>query len=157
VPPPGRCSLGQPADHLRRVGHRVVGAAGINPLRREGEIEVDPGLQARLLEDRGEALAGRAGVGGRFQDDELAGVALGAELGPDVDQIGEVGLALARQGRRNADQDRVAVGQVTIARFSRPHDRGWRAPGIDISGRPSSWLRAAPERRISASPGTKST
>ena len=44
--------LGQAADHLRRVAQREVGAARIDALGREGEVEVAPGRQARLLQQR---------------------------------------------------------------------------------------------------------
>ena len=63
--------LGEPADHLRRGADRVVGAPGVDPLRREGEVEVAAGGQAGLLEDREQPLAGGARVGGRLQHHEL--------------------------------------------------------------------------------------
>ena len=44
---------------------------GIDALGRVGQEEVAPGDEARLLEDRGHALARGAGVGRRLEDDEL--------------------------------------------------------------------------------------
>ena len=71
-----------------------------------------PGGQARLLEDRLQALAGRAGVGGRLEHDELALAQDRGQRAPGVGDVAEVGLALVGERRRHADQDRVAVGEL---------------------------------------------
>jgi hypothetical protein len=49
----------------------VALVAGIFPLRREGQEEVDAGGEPTALEDAPDELVGRPRVGGRFQDDEL--------------------------------------------------------------------------------------
>ena len=118
--------LGQAADQLRRGAHRVVGAAGVDPLRREGEVEVAAGGEAGLLEDRQQALARRARVGGRLEHDELLGLEDLREGRGRVEQVGEVGLARAGQRRRHADDDRFAGGEVGL-----------------VGGRPQALRRAA--------------
>ena len=57
------------AMHLTGTFHPP---AGIDPLRREREVEVGPGAQAACLEHRLELLPRRSGVGRRLEDDELA-------------------------------------------------------------------------------------
>ena len=64
----------RPADHLRRVAQREVGAAGVDALGREGEMEVAARRQPRLLEQRRDPLARGARVGGRLEHDQLAGL-----------------------------------------------------------------------------------
>ena len=49
--------------------HRV---AGVDPLGRVAEEEVDLGPQAARLEDRPQQLLGRAGIRGRLEHDERA-------------------------------------------------------------------------------------
>ena len=56
--------LGQPADHLRRVRERVVGAARVDALGREREVEVDAGAQAAA--PRAAARRARASCPGRW-------------------------------------------------------------------------------------------
>ena len=94
------------------VRDRVVGAAGIDPLGREGELEVLAGGEARLLEDRQQPLAGGARIGGRLEHDQLA-LAQDARRAPRpaLGHVAEVGLALVGERRRNADQHRVALAE----------------------------------------------
>ena len=100
--------LGHAADQLRRGPDRVVGAAGVDPLRREGEVELLAGRHPGLLEDRQQPLPGGARVGGRLEHHELARPQdLGERIG-GIDQVGEVRFARARQRRRDADDHRVA-------------------------------------------------
>src|SRR5256885_1371397 len=65
----------QPRDVPRGAGR----VAGVHPLRGEGEVEVPAGNEARPLEGLTERPVGRAGVGRRLEDDELAG----PEAAPD--------------------------------------------------------------------------
>ena len=80
-------------------------------------MEVDSGLQPRaVLEDRLEDLARRAGPGGRLEHDDLAALEDRREaLGGALD-VGEVGLALARERRRQRDQHRVCVLHLLVVR-----------------------------------------
>ena len=78
-------------------------------------MEVLAGLEAgELLQDRLHDLARRSRVGGRLEDDELAGA---EPLGDARDGGGddrEVGLALLRQRRRERDQDRVRARELVV-------------------------------------------
>ena len=98
---------GQPADDLRRRARRPVDAAGVDPLRREGQREVAARPQPRALEDRGQLVARRPGVGRALEDDQLAlAQPLGEALG-GAEHRGQVGFAVLVQRRRQADQHRV--------------------------------------------------
>ncbi len=66
-------------------------------------------LQAAGLHQRLDHLAGGAGPGGGFQHDQLAGAQMLADVGGSVHDEGEVGVAVASDGRGHADQDRVGV------------------------------------------------
>ena len=107
-----RQAVGEPADDLRRVAHRVVGAARVDALGREGEAELDAGREARLLEQRDEPLAGGARVGRRLEHDELVALQHAGDRRGGGDQRAEIRLAVARQRRRHRDDDRVAARQL---------------------------------------------
>jgi hypothetical protein len=86
--------------------------ARVHALGGEGEVEVAAGDETGLLEDRQDALARGAGIGGGLQDDQLAGL---QDVGDDLrgaEQRPEVGLAIGRQRRRDADDDRVAGAET---------------------------------------------
>ena len=68
-------------DHLRDVPELEGAVAGIDPLGREGEKEVFPHHAAAPLEEGQKKLLGGAGVGGAFQDHQLAGPEAGRDLG----------------------------------------------------------------------------
>ena len=80
-------------------------------------------------EDRHEALAGRAGIGRGLQHDELAWLQHLAERGGRGDQRAEIGLAVDRQGRRNAEDDGIHPCEARIA-----------ARGVDASAQRSEHL-----------------
>ena len=88
--------VGQAADDLGRVAQREVGAARVDALGREGQVEVAPRGQAGLLQQRPEALARRARVGGRLEHDELALLEHVRQRRAGVDQRLEVRLAVVR-------------------------------------------------------------
>ena len=113
---PAQALVGQPADDLGRVAQRVVGAARVDPLGREGEEEVAPGRQAGLLQQRGEALARGAGVGGRLEHHQLARLQHVGERRAGVDQRLQIRLAVGGQRRRHRHHDGVDLGQVGVAR-----------------------------------------
>ena len=100
------------ADDLRRVAQRVVGAAGVDALGREGEVEVLAGAQAGLLEQRNEVFPRRAGEGRRLEHDELTLRDHAGQRARGVQQRAEVGLAVARQRGRDADEDRLRLVQL---------------------------------------------
>ena len=80
-------------------------------------MEVLAGLEAGLLEHRDQALARRARVGRRLEHDELAGLQHRRERADASPCSGdEVRLAVRRQRRRDADDDRVGEREVGDAR-----------------------------------------
>ena len=107
--------VGQAADHLRRVAQRVVRAAGIDALRREGQREVGPGLQPRLLQQRHEVLARRAREGRGLEHDRLPTADHARQRARGAQQRPEIRLAVAGQRRRDADEDRVGLVQLHVA------------------------------------------
>ena len=74
-------------------------------------MEVAPGGEPGLLEDRLQALAGGPRIGGRLEHHELPGAQHGRQRAAGVGDVAEVGLALVGERRRDADQDRVALGE----------------------------------------------
>ena len=108
----GQRVLVVPADDLGDGLGGIILAAGVFALGREGEVEILADLQAALFEYREHDLAGSAGVGGGFQNDELAlAQGLGDGGGGGLD-IGHVGLALLGQRRGHADDDAVGLAQT---------------------------------------------
>ena len=75
------------------------------------------GLQPRaLLEDRLEDLACRAGPGGRLEHDDLTALQDRCEALRGALDVREVGLPLARRGRRQRDQDGVRLLHLLVVR-----------------------------------------
>jgi hypothetical protein len=101
----------QAAHDLRRGAQREVGAARVDALGREGEVEVGAGREARLREDRREAVARRARIGRGLPHDHQPGLQHLREGLRGVEQRAKIGLAVDRERRRDADQQRVALGQ----------------------------------------------
>jgi hypothetical protein len=82
-----------------------------SPLGRIGEEEILSRVQARALQDRAHHVSGGARIGGRFEDDELAGPQPGRDrLSRALDE-GEVRLAVLSERGWHADEDRVDFGQ----------------------------------------------
>src|SRR4030095_6795333 len=95
-----------------RANSSQIGAARVHALGGERQREVLAGAQAGLLEQRDHVVARRAGERRRLEDDELvlahdAGEHLGGRL-----QRAEVGLAVAGERRRDADEDRLRLAQL---------------------------------------------
>ena len=105
--------------------------ARVDALGREGEMEVAAGDEAGLLEDRQHALARGAWVGRGLQDDQLAGLQCVGDDLRRADQRSEVGLAVGRERRWDADDHRVAEGEARSAR--RCLDA--RSDGLQLLGR----------------------
>ncbi len=108
--------LREPANHLRGVREREVGAARVDAFGREREVEVDPGAQPAGFEQRSDALARRAGIGGRFDHHELAGRDKRSERLRARQQGTQIRLAVRGERRRHADEDRVAGGERRVVR-----------------------------------------
>ena len=108
----------------------MVGAARVDPLRGEGEEEVDADGASAGGEGREELLAGRAGVGGRLEHDQLPGLQVRGDRRGGVAQVGEVGLAGARERRRDAEDDRLAVLQVGVVAGGARRSAGRRQLGV---------------------------
>ncbi len=84
-------------------------SAGVFAFGGEGEEEVCAAEQAAGLEQGENDLAGGAGVGGGFENDQLSGTeAEGDFFGAFADE-GEVGLAVVAEGGGDADEDRIGL------------------------------------------------
>ena len=131
---------GEAADDLRRGAHRVVGAAGVDALGREREREVLAGAQAGLLQQRHEMLARGAGERGRLEHHDLVARDHVCERPRGGQQRAEIGLAVARQRGRDADEDRLGLVQVAVARAEAAalaHDCRRSSDTSSIGERPS--------------------
>ena len=107
--------LVEAADDLRGGADRVVGAARVDPLGGEGEVEVTARGQPGLLQDRPEPLTRRARIGGRLEHDQLALLHHRRQRGGGVDHVAQVRLAGVGQRCRDADDHRVARAQIREA------------------------------------------
>src|SRR5262249_6352140 len=116
------------ADHLGDVAGGKIAVAGVLALRTEGEEEVLAGLQTGLLQDRAEQLLRRAGVGGALQHDELAAAQVRADRAGRRLDARQVRLAVLRQRRRHANDDRVNLAEAGGV------GRGVEAAGADQLG-----------------------
>ena len=103
--------FGEAADDLRRRPQRVIGAARIDALGTERQIEVAARREARLLQHRQQPLPRRARIRRRLQDHQLPGLQDPRERAARIQQRPQIGLAVRRQRRRHADQDRVRMRQ----------------------------------------------
>ena len=97
----------EPADDLRRVAQRVVGAARVDALGREGDVEVHARGEAGLLEQRDEPLARGARVGGRLEHHELAALQHLGERAARRHERPQVRLAVARSAAWARDDRRL--------------------------------------------------
>ena len=85
--------------------------AGILAFGREAEEEIYLRLQAGLFQYGLDHVVGGAGIGGRFQHDQLAGAQMLGDGACRVRDKGEIRLTVFRQRRRNADDDDIADGK----------------------------------------------
>src|SRR5581483_6784749 len=133
----GPCRLGvEPSDDLRRRLRRPVRPARIDALRREGEMEVGAGLQpAARLEQRLQHLAGRARIGGRLEDDEMALRQMRRDVAGGALDVAQVRLALGREWRGNRDDDGGAVAddaEIGRRRYEPGVDEPFQIVGMDV-------------------------
>ena len=101
-----------PPDHLRNVARRPLGAARIDPLRREGEAEVRAGAEPARLEPRPHHFVDGAGIGGRLEYDELSRVQVRGNLLDRGDHVRQIRIAGLAQRGRDADVHRIDSGQT---------------------------------------------
>ena len=102
-------------DHLRHASRCVVGATGVDALRRVGEEEVPAGDEPALrFEDREQLVAGRARVRRRLEHDEVTRSEPPADLPRGAQDDREIGLALPGERGRECDQDRVGVAEDVV-------------------------------------------
>jgi hypothetical protein len=106
---------GDPGDALGGGAQGVVRTAGVDPFGRVRHVELAPGSQARLLQQRHEPLAGGTGVGGGLEHHELTGAQHACQGGPRRHERAEVGLPVAGERRGHCDEHRVGVGQILVA------------------------------------------
>src|SRR5207237_7488373 len=92
-----------PSDHLGNGGGIEVRIARILALRREGEVEVETGAQAReLLEDRLHHVFGRARIRRALEDDELPGAEVRSDRARLLLDVRPVRLAVGVERSRPA-------------------------------------------------------
>ncbi len=110
----------------RRGDDRVAGvfALGGEGYKDAGEVGVGLGGRGAVglvaedgvavaLDRRGDDLFGGAGVGGAFEDDELAGVEVGGDGGHGALDVAHVGgVAVVLEGCGDADEDGVELGDA---------------------------------------------
>ena len=99
----------EPADDLGNRGRRVIRIAGVLTLGTEGEEEVRADRQAPRLEDRQDDVAGRSGIGGALEDDELPRPEPIGDRAARGDDVAEVRVSGLGQGGRHADDDGVGL------------------------------------------------
>ena len=118
---PVAAGVGEPAHDLRRGAHRVVGAAGVDPLGRHREVEVLAAAQAARLQDRQEHLARRSRVARRLEHDELAAAQVAGDLPGGAVSIARSGSRLVESGVGR--QIRIASAPPRRRRTRRGGDR----------------------------------
>ena len=97
------------ADDLRHVVRLERRVARIDALGREGEEEVDAGLEAGRLEHRLDDFVGRPRIGRRLEDDQHARMQVLRDALDRRDDVGHVRVLRLAQRRRHADVDRVEI------------------------------------------------
>ena len=113
------------ADNFRNVVRLEFGIARIDALRREREQKIFVEFQTRLLKHRQQHFVGRARIGRRLENDQLAATQTLLDLFGRGQDVGHVRLFRFPQRRRHADDDRVAVFQLVEIRG------GMQLPVID--------------------------
>ena len=132
------CVADEPVQRLRAIGAGLRSARrppsgvlrSVKSVRpgstRSGENarwKSRPAAQAGLLEQRRDALARRAGIGGRLEHHQLVRLQHLGERARRVEQRAEVGLAVGRQRRRHADRAPRRPGQAARSAWWHGCDR----------------------------------
>jgi hypothetical protein len=100
---------GYSAHDLRRIPRCPVDTTRIDPFGRKCQEIIHSDRQAAGFEAWQDNLAGGAGVGGAFQDDQLTGAQPVRNLLGDRHDRRDVGIACFAQRSRHADADRIQV------------------------------------------------
>ena len=95
---------GESADDFRNMAQHAVGIARILAFRGEGEVKIHAGLETRAFFEHGpQFLAGCSRVGAGFERDEHAAPQMGRHLLAGRKNMGKVGVMVAAQRGRHAD------------------------------------------------------
>ena len=137
------------ADQARHALRGAGRVAGVDPLRREGEVEVAAGDEPGSLELLAERPGRRAREGRRLEDDELARAEVLADQRRGAQHRPEVRVLRAGDRRRDADEDDVGLGEAGARPARRPAGRRRARPRAGRSGcrRSASGRRPAPSTR----------
>ena len=100
------------AHDLGDRARRILRVARILALGAEGQEHVGLHLQSGGLQPWAHHLLGRSRIGRRLEDHELARPQAGGDGVGRLLDVRQVRLALGRQRRGNADEDRVGLGQA---------------------------------------------
>ena len=130
--------LGNVADLEDRV-------ARIDPLRREGDEEVQADAGAARLEHRQQQLLRAPRVRGALEDDQLARLVAGRRLLGRGHDVGDVGILGLPQRRGHADHDHVAAGERAGIRRRPVAARAEQ--GLELLARHVGHVRAAAAKR----------
>ena len=116
----GRCGV-QPADDLGNIAGVPPGIARIDALGRERHIEIGAGLEAANLEHWLQHFVRRPRIGGRLENDELAGTQRRRNGFDGLDHVREVGALGLPERRRHADVDGVHGAKLAhVGRRTKP-------------------------------------
>ena len=99
------------AHHFGNILGLILGVAGIHALRRKAQEEILADLQPGFFEHRQHQLVGGAGIGGRFQNHQHAGMKIFRDLLAGVDDVAHVRIFGLAQRRRHADVDGVELAR----------------------------------------------
>ena len=129
----GRTGRRQAPDHLGRLADTPTRIAGVHALGAEGEEGVHSEGPSCGLEHRGEDLSCRAWPGRGLEDHERTGGELVKRRSRRRDDIVEVRFTMLAQGRRDADEDRLAGSQAARVRARSQGSR------VHVSGQRRGW------------------
>ena len=109
-----QASRRNPTNHFGGGLQGVIGAAGVNPFGREGEEEITADFLPFLLQDGQHHLVGRAGIGGAFQNNQLAFHAIFGDVFGGVDDVGDVGVFGFAEGGGDANGDGIHIVEQAV-------------------------------------------
>jgi hypothetical protein len=107
---------GEPADHLGCVAEAVRRVARVDPLRRVGQVEILPGDQSRLLENRSQDLLGGSRPGGGLEHHQGAGAQVAGDRAAGSGHRAQVGPVVVVQRRGHADDGHRAAAEHRLVR-----------------------------------------
>ena len=114
---PFQAGGGDASHDLWHVAQEALGIARILPFRREGEAEVDPGLEpGSLLQDLAKVFARGAGIGARLQGDEHSRAEVRCDLASCIQDEADIGIEVSSERGGYADDDCLARGEISPRR-----------------------------------------